>query len=121
MVLLESEGPGHSTTAGVENLVIETELRQDRFVGLIPHDGLVMTVALDERMAVEWGELVFLGVLGEKLTQRERLLMQALRIFIMGKKIDEFIAKDGSATRFQANHGHTSSDLRLKSRQIRRS
>lgn len=51
MILLESEGPGHSTTAGVENIVLEAEIRQDRFVGFVPHDGLVMTVALNERAA----------------------------------------------------------------------
>src|SRR5580704_11494941 len=71
-----------------------------------------MTVAMDQRAMRQSGEREILGALFEKFAEQENLLRERLRTFVFRKKICEFIAEDGGATRFQHNDGRCRFDFR---------
>ena len=69
---------------------------------------------MHHRFALQFGGLVVRYVHFEKLTQQKSLLAEALGIFIVGEKIDQFIAEDCDTTWLQANDGNACANLRLQ-------
>ena len=63
MIFFEAERAGHAATAGVEQLKIELHLFQQLLFSVEFHDGFVMAVPVDDRLAVQLGRLVMVSVL----------------------------------------------------------
>src|SRR5205807_1901183 len=104
-VFFEAEGASHAAASGGGRSEVDAHALQHGFFGCHLHDGLVMAMPVDERPALQFGELELRSALLEEFAQQEDLLRESLRAFIFGEKIREFIAEDSGATRFENNDG----------------
>src|SRR5947209_3191595 len=68
VIFLEAEGPGHATTARVEDRKIQAELFEQRLLGLHAHNRLVVTMSMHHRFAMQLWRLIVRHLLFEKLT-----------------------------------------------------
>ncbi len=58
----------------------------------------MVAVTLHQRLTLELGRLVVRDLLRKKFAQQEGLLAEAPGVLVVGKKIEQFIAKDCDTT-----------------------
>src|SRR6185312_2684656 len=114
VVFFKPEGSSHTTTTRVEYCIVKAQIRKHRLFIPHPHDCLVMAMPMHQGPALKLRELVMLRLFFKKFAEKECLLAEPLCIFVIGKKINQFITEDRNTTRLQANHGHTLLYLRLQ-------
>src|SRR5690242_12805896 len=99
MVALEPERAGHSTASGVEHGEVEFHRLQCLLFSVKFHDGFVMAVAMNHRLASKLR--IHEAVVVEKLAQKKCLPCQPLRVLAVGKQLAHLIAEHRHATRLE--------------------
>ena len=101
LLFFEAEGPGHSATSRGGRGELDAHAAQHGFLGSHLHDGLVMAVAVDERLARQLGDGEILRVLFQEFAEQEDLLRERAGAFVFGEQVNEFVAENSGAARFE--------------------
>src|SRR5271157_3329013 len=83
LVVMEAEGTSHAAASGGGRLEVHTQAVQKRFFGGHLHDGLVMAVAVEQRLAFETRERRIAAIEFEKLAEEKCLSRQGLRPLVV--------------------------------------
>src|ERR1700719_2226183 len=78
LVVLEAEGSGHATASRSRSLEVDADAAQEPLFGGHLHDGLVMAVSVEQRLALELREGRVAGVVFQKLAEQKRLPRESL-------------------------------------------
>src|SRR5207253_474405 len=114
LIFFEPKRPRHPATSRCRSIEFDTHPSQDRlFVGHL-HDGFVMTVAMNQRLAGKPGYLKMLCSLFQKFAQQKGLPRQPLSARVVGEKIEELIPKNGGTAWLEHDNRHTGIDLGRK-------
>ncbi len=90
---------------------VDAQTAQDGLFGSHFHQGFLVTVAVENRFAIEPGERKTLCAGFEEFAEQESLPRQGLRAFVVGEEVEEFVAEDGDATGFEADDGNAGCDF----------
>src|ERR1017187_5114545 len=104
LVVLEAEGASHSATSWGGSLEIDADAAQQRLLGSHFHDGLVMTVSVQQRLALEAREWRVAGVVFEKLAEQKRLPRERLRALVVREEVEQFVAENGDTARLKSDY-----------------
>src|SRR5579871_2003866 len=111
LVALEAEGASHAAASGSGRLEVDADAGKERLLVGHLHDRLVMAMSVEQGPAVELRKRRRAGVALQKFAEQECLFAERLSAFVVGKKVDEFVAKDGNATRFESDDGNAGFNL----------
>src|SRR5690606_26627961 len=112
LLRLEAERAGHAAAAGVEDLEVQADPRQELLLGVEVHDRLVMAMAVDDGACAEPRRFVALSLADQELGQRHRLRAEPLRIRVVGEQLVELVPEDGDAARLEPHDRCAGADLR---------
>jgi hypothetical protein len=73
-----------------------------------------MAVAVKQRFSLEAREFGVFRILVEKFAEQERLLAESSGALVVREEVDEFVAEDGDAARFEADDGNSGFDFGLQ-------
>src|SRR5438309_4695560 len=107
----KSERAGHAAAAGSWRLEINADAGEDCLFGVHFEDGLVVTMAVDDGLALQSGERDQFAVAVEKFTEEDGLPRETLGALVPGEEIAEFVAEDSDAAGFEADDGNAGFDL----------
>src|SRR5579872_460190 len=114
MILFETKRTRHAAAAGFGGADFKPHFLEKLLFGLKSDDGFMMAMALDQGLTIQAGGPVIRNFLDEKLAEQIGLGAQAFGVFIVRKKVQQFIAKNSDTARLQSDHGNSSADLRTK-------
>ena len=111
---LEAEGASHAAASRSGGLEVDADAAQQRFLGGHLHDGLVMAVSVQQRLALEVRQRRIPGVEFEKFAEQEGLLAQGLGALVVREEVEQFVAEDGDAAGLESDDGDARFDLGLE-------
>ena len=121
LALLEAERAGHAAAAGVEHREVEAELAEQRRLVVEAEHGLLVAVAVDDRLGVQRGHREVRRLGGEELAEQKGLLAQPFGVVVSGQHVHQLVAKDRHAARLEADDADAGADLGRSASSTRRS
>src|SRR5215470_2491326 len=100
---LKAKRTSHAATPGVEHLIVETKLGEPLGLRVHAHDGLVMAVAVHDRLALQLWGLVLLCCVHEKFTEQVDALTEPSGVLVIGKEIAQLVPEDRYAAWLEAH------------------